>query len=79
MKVWSSRGIISYDTSTYQTLPQLTKNEEEPMPLTPMRREGSSPGGYQLEEQPWLSRIGRGHLSGSDIWQCLPAASHLAD
>jgi hypothetical protein len=54
MKVWSSRDIISYDTSTYQTLPQLTKNDEEPMPLTPMRQGASSPGGHQLEEQPWL-------------------------
>jgi hypothetical protein len=62
MKVWSSRGIISYDTATYQTLPQLTKNDEEPMPLTSMRQEGSSPGGHQLEEQPWPCRIGRGYL-----------------
>jgi hypothetical protein len=62
MKVWSSRGIISYDTATYQTLPQLTKNDEEPMPLTSMRQEGSSPGGHQLKEQPWLCRIGRGYL-----------------
>jgi hypothetical protein len=64
MKVWSSRGIISCDTLTYQTFPQLTKNDEEPMPLTPMRQEAGSPGGHQLEEQPWPCRIGRGHLIG---------------
>ena len=42
MKIWNSRGIISYDTATYQTFPQLTKNDEEPMPLTPMRQGASS-------------------------------------
>jgi hypothetical protein len=35
----------------------------EPMPLTPMRKEAGSPGGHQLEEQPWLCRIGRDHSS----------------
>jgi hypothetical protein len=34
------------------------------IPLIPTRQEAVSPGGHQLEEQPWQCRIGRGHLIG---------------